>query len=254
MARGLKTYATWFAVFALLVYSSPILFEGGRGVRFFEQVVRLLGEFFPPDLTVLPDVFAALGETIRIATLSTFFAVIFSIPCAIGASRVTGNRWSRSGVRLILSGIRTVPSLIWAVVAVALIGPSAKAGVFALTLYSVGYLGKFFTEILDQADQRPAQWLRTLRAHPIQVFQYSLWPHLRAALASQSLWMWEYNIRSASIIGYVGAGGLGLQLQIYQEFGQWSRFCTVLLVIFALVVALEFLSEWIKKQSTVARV
>lgn len=253
MEHRLKRLLTTAAVLALIAYSLPALQTGAREVSLFQQAWRLAGEFFPPDLSVLPEVLKALGETIRIATLATLIAVVVSVVFAVASSRATGALWSRTPARLILSAIRTIPSLVWAVIAVALIGPSPRAGVIALAFYSIGYLGKFFAEILDQADPRPARWLRSQGAHPWQVFQYALWPDLRGALGAQSLWMWEYNIRSASIIGYVGAGGLGLQLHVYQEFGQWDRFCTVLILIFTLVVGLEFLSGLVKKNAAKSR-
>ena len=82
----------------------------------------------------------------------------------------------------------------------------------------------------------------------IQAFHYGLWPAVRPLIWSHTLWMLEYNIRSASIIGYVGAGGIGLQLLRYQEFGQWDRFATVLICIFAIVIGLDALSGWVRRQ------
>lgn len=244
----------WIAtILGLLFFSFPAMDGGPRGVNVLEQVLRLTGEFFPPDLSILPEAGKALLETIRIATLATFFSLFVSIGFAVAASRATGNLWTRPVFSLLLSAVRTIPSLVWAVVAVSLIGPSPRAGVLALTFYSIGYLGKFFADILDQADQRPANWLRSQGAHPWFVFRYALWPDLRGALGTQSLWMWEYNIRSASIIGYVGAGGLGLQLHVYQEFAQWDRFCTVMLMIFVLVVGLDALSSYLKRQTSSVR-
>lgn len=246
---SLRKWSFRLTLLALLLYSLPSLDFGGRHVSFWEQVARLARDFFPPDLSVLPEILRALNETLQIATLSTFLAVILSCLLALAASQATGSLASRIGARFVLAVIRTIPGLIWAVLAVALIGPSSRAGVFALTFYSIGYLGKFFADILDQADRRPALWLLSQGARPWQVFQFTLWPELRAALASQSLWMWEYNVRSAAIIGYVGAGGLGLQLHIYQEFGQWDRFSTALIVILLVVIAVELTSEMVKKRT-----
>lgn len=236
-----------------VILSLPALDGGSRSVDFFAQLWRLAARFFPPDLSVLPEVGRAFFETFQIATLATLFSVIFSIFVAAGTSEDLSPRWIRWSCRIFLSAIRTVPSLIWAVILVALVGPTPRAGVIALTLYSIGYLGRFFVESMDASDRLPAQWLHAHGAKPFQVFQYALWPNLKATLASQSLWMWEYNIRSASIIGYVGAGGLGLQLHIYQEYGQWNRFSTVLLVFFAVVLILEVLSALVRRSGRVER-
>ena len=151
-------------------------------------------------------------------------------------------------IRLLLNGIRTLPSLIWALLAVAMLGANALAGVVALCMYSVGYLGKFFSEAFESLDTEVARGLRQLGAGRIQAFPYGLWPAVRPLIWSHTLWMLEYNIRSASIIGYVGAGGIGLQLLRYQEFGQWDRFATVLICIFAIVIGLDALSGWVRRQ------
>ncbi len=238
----------------VLLYSATIFLEDTRSVNITEQIHRLFWQFFPPDFSDIKLISQALIETIKIATLATFFSFIIAIPLSIGASRTTSNSQSRLVFRTIFSVIRTIPSLVWAVLAVALLGANAKAGVLALTMYSIGYLGKFFTDTLDQADKNPSLWLKLHGASAIQAFQFALWPHLRASLSSQGIWMWEYNIRSASIIGYVGAGGLGMQLHVYQEYAQWNKFCGVLIIIFVLVVLLDQMSDYIKKSNTTSRI
>jgi phosphonate transport system permease protein len=147
-----------------------------------------------------------------------------------------------------MNGIRTIPSLIWALLAVAIVGPNPLAGVIGLTFYSVGYLGKFFSDAFESVDVEVARALRALGARTIQAFQYGLWPHAKPLVWSYSLWMLEYNIRSAAIVGIVGAGGVGLQLHTYQEYYQWDKFATVLLFMFLLVSALDFLGERVRNQ------
>jgi phosphonate transport system permease protein len=149
-----------------------------------------------------------------------------------------------------MNAVRTLPSLIWALLAVAVVGANPLAGVIALTFYSTGYLAKFFADGFESADLKVSAGLRAMGAHPIQAFQYGLWPQARPQVFSQSLWMLEYNLRSAAIVGYVGAGGVGVQLHEYQEYAQWDRFATVLLCIFALVTALDLLGERIRRRLT----
>ncbi len=130
-----------------------------------------------------------------------------------------------------------MPSLIWALIAVAAVGANPLAGVIALTFYSLGYLGKFFSDAFESADAGVMRGLRAIGADAVQAFRYGLWPQAAPLIGSHALWMLEYNIRSAAIIGYVGAGGIGVLLHSYQEFYQWDRFCTVLLFILAIVIA-----------------
>jgi phosphonate transport system permease protein len=249
LGRRLNVANLSFVLFlALVIASLPVLEGSGRGIRPGEQFSRFAGQFFPPDLSVLPVVLEALWETVQIAAVATLGGVAFSLFLGLAAARGIAPRWLVFIIRLLLNGVRTLPSLIWALLAVAMLGANALAGVVALCMYSVGYLGKFFSEAFESLDMEVARGLRQLGAGRIQAFQYGLWPTVRPLIWSHTLWMLEYNIRSASIIGYVGAGGIGLQLLRYQEFGQWDRFATVLICIFAIVIGLDALSGWVRRR------
>jgi phosphonate transport system permease protein len=238
----------------LLIFLLAVVFSGffvsgsGRSVNVIENLSRFAHDFFPPDWSVLDRTGAALLETVVIAVLATFFAIIISLVLSVGAAQNLAPTWVVITIRMILNMIRTVPSLIWAVIAVVAVGANAIAGVIALTFYSIGYLGKFFSESFESMNMDVARSLRGIGADPLQAFQYGIWPHARPMIWSHSIWMLEYNIRSASIIGYVGAGGLGLQLHAYQEYGQYDRFATVLICILVVVTSLDFLSEWIRRR------
>ncbi len=231
-----------------VVFSLPALSGSGRDLDYIENLRRFAAKFFPPDLSILPQIFSALGETVQIAIMATVFAAIVALPLAIGGSRTIAPRWLNLVVRMILNVIRTLPSLIWALLAVAIVGPNTLAGVVGLTFYSIGYLGKFFSDAFESIDTEVPDGLRMSGADAVQAFQYGLLPQVKPLIASHVLWMLEYNIRSAAIIGYVGAGGIGLMLHTYQEFGQWDRFATVLLVILVLVTTLDFFGEWLRKR------
>jgi phosphonate transport system permease protein len=236
-------------VFLLLVISSLGVLRGsGRDLDYFANTKRFLGNFFPPDFSVAGQTMLGLWETFEIAVMATAFAIIVSIPLAIAGARTLSPGWLVFIARMLMNGIRTIPSLIWALIAVAVVGPNTLAGVIGLTFYSMGYLGKFFSDAFESVDVDVARALRALGARRIQAFQYGLWPHAKPLVWSYSLWMLEYNIRSAAIIGYVGAGGVGLQLYTYQEYYQWDKFATVLLFILVLVSVLDFLGERIRKQ------
>jgi phosphonate transport system permease protein len=238
----------------LLIFLLAVIFSGtqidgsDRDLRVWQNLANFFAEFFPPDLSVVPRTIEALIETIEIAILATFFAIVLSLVIGLCAAQTIAPRWLVGTTRMLLNVIRTIPSLIWAVIAVAAMGANAVAGVAALTLYSVGYLGKFFSEAFESVDLNVARSLRSIGADPLQAFQFGIWPHAKPLIWSHGIWMLEYNIRSASIIGYVGAGGLGLQLHAYQEFHQWDRFATVLICILFVVTLLDLLSEWIRRR------
>jgi phosphonate transport system permease protein len=195
---------------------------------------------------VLPEVGWAMLETARIALVATAVAAVLSLPLALAAARTVAPWWIAIPARLVLNAIRSVPALVWAVLAVAITGPNALAGCLALAGYSAGYLAKFFAESIDAADQWPARSLLAMDANPVQAFRWGTWPQLRTQLASHGLWMLEYNLRSAAIVGYVGAGGVGLLLQTYQEYGDWDRFGVVLLSILALVTVIDWAGQRIR--------
>ncbi|MBA2272137.1 MAG: phosphonate ABC transporter, permease protein PhnE [Chthoniobacterales bacterium] len=237
------------AVFLLMVISSAGVLRGsGRDLDYFANTRRFLANFFPPDFSVAGQTMIGLWETFQMAVMATAFAVVLSMPIAIAGARTLSPPWLVFIARMVMNGIRTIPSLIWALIAVAIVGPNTLAGVIGLTFYSIGYLGKFFSDAFESVDVDVAKALRALGARTIQAFQYGLWPHAKPLVWSYSLWMLEYNIRSAAIIGYVGAGGVGLQLYTYQEYYQWDKFATVLLFILALVSVLDLLGERVRKQ------
>jgi phosphonate transport system permease protein len=236
-------------LFVVAVISSAGVLRGsGRDLDYLANIRRFLGSFFPPDFSVTGQTLIGLWETFQIAVMATAFAIVISIPIAMAGAQTLSPRWLVFITRLLMNGIRTIPSLIWALLAVAIVGPNALAGVIGLTFYSVGYLGKFFSDAFESVDVDVARALRALGARTIQAFQYGLWPHAKPLVWSYSLWMLEYNIRSAAIVGIVGAGGVGLQLHTYQEYYQWNKFATVLLFMFLLVSALDLLGERVRNQ------
>ncbi|MBT3540790.1 MAG: ABC transporter permease subunit, partial [Opitutae bacterium] len=153
--------------------------------------------------------------------------------------------------RMFLNITRTLPSLIWAFLFVIFFGPTPIAGVCALTFYSLGYLGKFFSESFESMDIKVARGLKLIGANPIQAFLYGLWPNVKAQVWSHSLWMLEYNIRSASIIGLVGAGGIGMELNKAMEMASgFQKVTTILICILVIVIFLDLLGQAIRRWIT----
>lgn len=239
-----------FFVVVFAVYSAWSLGGAGRPQNYVENVVAFAARLFPPDFSVLPAAMRGIWETLKISVLATVLACVVSVPVAVLASRRALPAGLFFLAKFLLSMIRSVPSLVWAVLAVSVLGAGAQAGLAALSVYSVGYLGKFFSDSLDSADWTHARRLREMGVGCVASLRFGVWPQVSAQILSHVLWMLEYNIRAATILGYVGAGGIGLQLHTYQEFGQWAKFSTVLLVIFAVVVALELLGTHLRDKSS----
>lgn len=239
------------AVFVLACgWAMTSLETPARRLDYVANLRRFLGYFLPPDFSDSASILRALAETAQIALLATALATVVALPLGAAGARTLMPAPIAALARLLLSGIRTVPSLIWALIAVAVIGPGPLAGVWGLAAYSLGYLGKFFADALESVDIEVARGLRAIGAGRLQAFQYGVWPAARPLLWSYVLWMLEYNLRSAAIIGYVGAGGLGVQLAAYQEYYQWEKFAAVLIYIFILVVLLDLAGERVRRRVT----
>lgn len=226
----------------------PSIEGSGRDLDYWGNLSRFSSQFLPPDWSILDRTLEGLLETVQIALVSTLLSIVISIVLSIGAARTIAPLWLLWPTRMLLNLIRTIPSLLWALLAVVIVGSNPLAGVIALTFYSVGYLAKFFSETFEAANTDAQQALRSLGASPLQAFQYGLWPNARPIIWSHCLWMLEYNVRSASIIGYVGAGGIGLHLKLYAESADsWNKFSLVLLCILVIVTVLDFTGEKIRQ-------
>ena len=159
--QRLNLLNTTLLIFMLAVIFSGTQIEGNeRDLDVWQNLGRFLADFFPPDLSVVGQTGAALLETVEIAILATFFAIGLSLVIGLGAAQTIAPKWLVVTMRMLLNVIRTIPSLILAVIAVAAMGANALAGVVALTLYSVGYLGKFFSEAFESVDMKVARSLR----------------------------------------------------------------------------------------------
>lgn len=235
----------------LTIFSGKNLMDENRPADVISGFKYFVKKFFPPDFSDFSLILESLGETFQIAIVSTFIAVIFSLVIAIGASRNVSPSWLVQTTRMFLNITRTLPSLIWAFLFVIFFGPTPIAGVFALTFYSLGYLGKFFSESFESMDIKVARGLKLIGANPVQAFLYGLWPNVKAQVWSQSLWMLEYNIRSASIIGLVGAGGIGMELNKAMEMASgFQRVTAILICILVIVIFLDLLGQGIRRWIT----
>ena len=238
----------WVFSGVLVVFCFIEIFDVPTNKDFVSRLKRFFERSFPPDFSILPSLLSPFLETAKIAVVSTFLATVISFPLSVFASRDYSVTIIRSFLRVVLNGIRSVPSIVWAVVSVAILGAGPLAGAVALTIYSVGYLAKFFVDSFDSISPDLKWALKDNGASLLQSFAHGTWPSVRLQIFSHALWMLEYNLRASTIIGYVGAGGIGLRLHIYQEFGQWERFTAVLLCIFVVVMFLDILGSWIRRK------
>jgi len=217
------------------------------------RLFSFLSLLFPAslqELTAIPwaTLLGALVETLQMAVIGTAGGIVVALPLAALSARNTGPKWVREPTRVLLNAIRTVPSLIWALLFVAAVGLGPFAGILALTLYSVGYLSKFFYEAFEAIDPGPQMALHELGASKLQQFQHAVWPAAKAAALSSCIFILEYNVRAATVLGIVDAGGIGFYMKEYIDFRFFPAVTASLIMVLVVVLALDTFSRKIRKK------
>lgn len=222
--------------------------------------LRFLSDFFPPKID--PDFLALVARetwrTVAIATAGLTLALVLAMPLALLSVRVlsisamTGRMAIlpasiRQVVRWLLIVLRSVPELIWALVFVRVVGLGPTSGVLAIALTYGGMLGKVYAEILDSGDAHATHSLMRNGSGRLQAFLYALLPQSAAELTSYTVYRWECAIRSSAVLGFVGAGGLGQQMDASMKMFNGSEVATMLLVFMALVWLADRISAWLRE-------
>ena len=193
------------------------------------------------DLLCSPA-YIGIVETLKIAFVSTGLGFIISLPLASFASRNLYRDSIAIPFRLLLSSMRTLPSLIWAIFFVILIGLGPVSGVMAMTFYTIGYLGKLQYETIEGIPKDPLDAARAMGLSNSEIIMRVVIPESANNLISQLLFMFEYNVRHGSVIGIVGAGGIGYYISTYLKFLQYDKVMALLIVLFFVVVLIDILS------------
>lgn len=194
----------------------------------------------------------ALGRatwvTFQIATLGSVLAAICALPLALLAARnLHAPRPMAWAAGALLDALRAVHTLVFGLVLVGIVGLGPTAGILAIALHSMGTYGKLFAESIESLDMAAVDAVRASGATPLQVFFNAVWPSVLPQFVSNHLYVWEFNIRDSTILGLIGAGGLGLLISEAVSLFQWSRLATVLLVVMALVMTFDAVSGRIRK-------
>lgn len=216
----------------------------GRGLRNLGELARAL---FPPDPSTLPTLAQAMLETIEIAFVGTALGSLLAVPLALLASPLLFGPAVTAPVKLLLAAVRTVPALFWAIVFVVLVGLGPAAGALALALYSLGYLGKLLYETFEGVDPEVVEAVKSVGASRAQLARYAVLPEAANGILAQLLFMFEYNVRASSILGFVGAGGIGFYLIGYLELLRYDRLLSGLLLTLAVVILIDRLSALVRR-------
>jgi phosphonate transport system permease protein len=207
--------------------------------------------FFPPDLSAgfLAKVGWGAVETLAISLVGTLLAMIGGLVLALPASGRYGTVL-KGAARFSLNVLRSIPELVWAVLMVLAAGIGPFAGTLALGLHTAGVLGRLFAEALENVVPQPTTALTESGAPPALAFVYGTWPMILPQVVAYSLYRWEMNIRMATVLGFVGAGGLGQLLYLTLSWFQMDRAATVIIAMLALVIVVDGLSAWLRRGLT----
>jgi phosphonate transport system permease protein len=214
-----------------------------------KQMGAYAARFLQPDLS--GGHLLAIGrgalETLAMSALGTLLAALLGLLLALPAAGRFGGV-AQGLVRLLLNGLRAIPELVWAALMVLAAGLGPNAGTLALALHTAGVLGRLFAEALENTPTAPAEAIRLQGGGQVAAFCYGTLPNLWPQLLAYSLYRWENNIRMASVLGFVGAGGLGQMLYVSLSLFQEAQASTVILAMLVLVFAVDALSGWTRQR------
>ena len=246
MASRATVPAIFVAVLALFIFGlNELEFSPARMLAGVQQLGWIAMMMVPPDPgSSLPAYLAAMGETLSIALLGTTLAAVIALPVSFLAARnIIPSPFLRFPVRRFLDSIRGVDTLIWALVWIKVVGLGPFAGVLAIAVSDFGAFGKLFSEAIEAADKKQVEGIRASGGSPLHEIRFGLLPQVLPVIAGQVLYFIESNTRSATIIGIVGAGGIGLQLAEQIRVLEWQKVSFLILMILVAVAAIDVISS-----------
>jgi len=215
-----------------------------------KQAADIGGRMVPPAWQFLHELWWPLWETLNIATLGTLLGVVLATPIAFLAARnTTPGRFTIRPVALfIIAASRSINSLIWALLLVAILGPGVLAGIIAIALRSIGFIGKLLYEAIEEIDASQVEAITATGASRAQIMAWGVAPQVMPTLAGIGIFRWDINIRESTVLGLVGAGGIGLKLEAALGVLAWPKVTMLLIVILATVVVSEWITAALRKR------
>lgn len=254
LKQQVMPYVIAAGLLALYIWSFTGLELGGIKDTAWEFTKAIFSGLLHPDwgYVYLPDgedLLRGLLDTLAIAVLGTLISAILCVPLAFWAAQSKGKpSWLSGSGKFVLSFIRTFPELVLAVMFIKAVGPGPFAGVLALGLHSIGMLGKLYSEAIENIDHGPVEALTASGANKLQILWYAIIPQVVPHFLSFTLYRFELSVRAASILGIIGAGGIGTPLVFALEARSWDRVGIILLGIIVTVTAIDLISGYLRKK------
>ena len=250
-AERLARYAVYLAiVVAVVVSAQSIEIIPEFLIDAPEQFADMFQRMWPVAWGYYPEgVHGPLIETLNIAGMSTVLGLAMGIPIGFLAARnAVPVPFLNYLARFILVATRSVSTLLWALFFVAVFGPGALAGTCAIAFHSIGFIGKLFSEAVEDAQRGSIEALTATGASQASLIQYGYWPQVMPTFWAIALFRWDINVRESAVLGLVGAGGIGMALDSAINLFQWDRVATILVTIFVVVVIAEVVVTQIRKR------
>ena len=249
--QSLARWFAWLGGVAAFVYCWSVISEATTWF-FVWDAPRIAGDIggraWPPKWSYMDRLWEPIWDTLNMATLGTLLALVMAVPVAFLAARNTtpSTVFVRPVALLVIVATRSINSLIWALLLVAIIGPGVLAGTIAIAIRSVGFCAKLLYEAIEEIDRKQVEAVTATGASGAQVMAYGIVPQILPAFAGISVFRWDINIRESTVLGLVGAGGIGLQLQGSLNTLAWNQVALILLVILVAVVVSEWVSAKVR--------
>ncbi len=245
-------WAAWFAAVAVFVVTWRMMTQDTIWAFVLDaptQAADIGGRMLPPKWSYAGELIRPMWDTVNMATLGTVLAIVMALPLAFLAARNTtpSVQVIRPIALLVIVTSRSVNAIIWALLLVTLVGPGVLAGLLAIALRSVGFLGKLLYEAIEEISAEPVEAIRATGASRMQVLVWAVWPQITPAFAGVSVFRWDINIREAAVLGLVGAGGIGMNLESSMSTLAWNQVMLILLVVLGTVVISEYVSARVRK-------
>ncbi len=214
-----------------------------------DNAVPFLLQAFPPDFSRIGPVTKAMWETLQMALCGVFLGVIFSLPLGfLGAANTCPNPLIRLPIRWMVAVFRTIPDLIWAMLFLVMVGFGPTAGILAITVDTIGFCGRFYSERVEEVPKGPAEALLACGAGPLTRIVGAVLPEALPSFMATSLYAVEKSVRSAVVLGLVGAGGIGVELRAAMNLFQYQQATTIILMILVVVIAFEQTSATVRSR------
>jgi phosphonate transport system permease protein len=215
------------------------------------DMANFVSRLFPPNPAVVGEAIQPLLETVQMAITGTLLAVMLAMPLSLlAAENVTRQRAIYQAARLVLNVGRTIPELVLALAFVAAVGLGAFPGTLALALHSMFSLSKIFAEAIEAINPRPVEAVRAVGAVDPQTIRYAIIPQALPTMLSYALLYWEHNIRAATVLGLVGAGGIGFKIQVSMRLFQYQDLTTYVILLILMVTAIDRASAFLRARIT----